>query len=327
MDDLRADFLVEARDNLASIEIACAALERDAADQDALRSALRLLHSIKGTCGFFALGTLETAAHAAEELLCAVRDGRRRATGATFDAVFAGLDDIRDCLADPDADIAADDGISARVAVPRDLPGFAARAPVWRIWRLLPALTHDLSRRLRKPIRLDFEDADVTIDRRVLHVLRAPLVHLVRNAADHGLERPQERERLGKPPVGAIQLSARRGGGRIVLEVADDGRGIQAQQVRRKIVERGMASAAEAAALPGRAVLGYLFRPGFSTATTVSAVSGHGIGLDAVHAALKEIDGTVTLDSAPGHGTRVSLSLPDEAASDPVTHPQAFAAI
>ncbi len=323
MNDLRAGFLAEARDNLASIETACAALEREAADPEAMRAALRLLHSLKGTCGFFALDALEMAAHATETLLCELRDRRRRATPATFDAVFAGLDDIRNCLADPDT-AAGDHG--AAWTAPRGLPGFATRAPVWRVWRLLPALAQDLSRRLRKPIGLHFEGADVEADRRTLHALRAPLIHLVRNAADHGLERPEEREWLGKPSVGAIRLSARHDGRRIVLAVADDGRGIQVQQVRRKIVERSMASTAEAAALPDRAVLAYLFRPGFSTAAAISAVSGHGIGLDVVRTTLEEIGGTVTLDSTPGRGTRATLSLPDEAGTAPTMRPRAFTA-
>lgn len=305
MNDLRAEFLTEACDSLAAIEAACATLERDATDQDAMRPALRMLHSIKGTCGFLGLDALETAAHTAETLLCDVRDRRRRATPATFDAVFAGLDEIRNCLANAaPADENAWTG-------PRGLPGFATRAPVWRVWRLLPALAQDLSRRLRKPISLEFDGAEVEADRRTLHVLRAPLIHLVRNAADHGLERPEEREWLGKPATGTIRLSARRDGGRIVLEVADDGRGIQVQQIRRKIVERGMASTAEAAALPDRAVFAYLFRPGFSTAAAISTVSGHGIGLDVVRATLEEVGGAVTLDSAPGRGTRARLSLPE----------------
>jgi chemotaxis protein histidine kinase CheA len=322
MNDLRAEFLAEARDNLASIEAACAALERQATDQEALRLALRLLHSIKGTCGFFALDALETAAHATETLLCELRDRRRRATPATFDAVFAGLDEIRSCLADSDTG-----GEDTAWTAPRGLPGFATRAPVWRVWRLLPALVQDLSRRLHKPIALQFEGADLEADRRTLHALRAPLIHLVRNAADHGLERPEEREWLGKPAVGTIRLAARHDGGRTVLEVADDGRGIQVQQVRRKIIERGLVSTVEAAALPDRAVLAYLFRPGFSTAAAVSAVSGHGIGLDVVRAAREEIGGTVALDAMPGRGTRATLNLPaDEAGAGPATPLRAFAA-
>lgn len=318
MNDIRAEFLAEARDNLTAIETACATLERDGADQEALGSALRLLHSIKGTCGFFALDALETAAHATETLLCELRDGRRRVTPATFDAVFAGLDEIRRCLAEGDGPVWTG---------PRGLPDFAARAPVWRVWRPLPSLAQDLSRRLHKPIGLHFDGAEVEADRRTLNALRAPLIHLVRNAADHGLERPEERESLGKPVVGAIRLSARRDGGRIVLEVADDGRGIQVQRVRRRIVERGMASTAEAATLTHRAVLAHLFRPGFSTVDAISAVSGHGIGLDVVRAALEEIGGTVTLDSTPGQGTRAILCLPvAEDGAGMAGHPGIFAA-
>lgn len=300
MDELRRTFLAEARDSLIDVEQACAALARQAEAPDApLRRALRQLHSLRGTCGFFGLAALEAATREVEALLCAVRDRRRRADRATLDSVLDGIGRIHACLPDPPA--------------PESGAAPAPRAPLHDICRLLPALVRDLAGRLDKVIELRVTGSEIELDRRALDTLRAPLIQLVRNATDHSLEGAEERCRFGKPETGMLQLAIHREPGQVVLTLSDDGRGLQIAKVRRRIVELGLISMTEAAALSEAEVLDYLFRPGFSTAPAAGAVSGHGIGLDLARAALAEIGGTIALASVPGAGSRVVLTVPDDA--------------
>ena len=174
----------------------------------------------------------------------------------------------------------------------------------------LPRLVRDLARQLDKEVRLVLRGTETAVDRDILAALDAPLGHLVRNALDHALEPPAEREAAGKDPEGRLVVAAAHRGGALVIRVEDDGRGIDAERVRARAVANGLVESAMAASLTPDEVLEFLFLPGFSTAGTVTDVSGRGIGLDAVQAMVHASGGSVRLSTMPGEGTTFSLHLP-----------------
>jgi len=174
----------------------------------------------------------------------------------------------------------------------------------------MPRLVRDLSRRLGKSVRLVQEGEDAAADKDVIEGLGEPLVHLVRNCLDHGIEPPAEREAAGKPPEATLALRAIPEGDAVVIEITDDGRGIDPDAIRRKALERGLIDAEALAAMVDVDAIQLVFEPGFSTAAEVSDVSGRGVGLDAVRTSIADLGGTVVLDSRPGAGTTVRLRLP-----------------
>lgn len=173
--------------------------------------------------------------------------------------------------------------------------------PIEHAFRRLPRLVRDLAAESGKLITLAIEGGETELDKGIVDLLGEPLVHLLRNAVDHGIEPPEERRRLGKPPEGTITLRARHEGNSIIIEVEDDGRGIDPEKVKRKAAERG---------LMGVEVSNLIFLPGFSTAETVTSTSGRGIGMDVVKAAVERLKGSVRWDSKVGRGTRFTLCLP-----------------
>jgi two-component system, chemotaxis family, sensor histidine kinase and response regulator WspE len=173
-----------------------------------------------------------------------------------------------------------------------------------------PRLIRDLARRLNKSIDLVIVGDSVGVDRDILEKLDAPLNHLLRNAADHGLENPEQRRAAGKSERGQIRLEAKHWAGMLTVTVADDGRGISVDSVRQRIVRRGLVDSAVAAGLSDAEVLDYLFVAGFSTSDTVTEVSGRGVGLDVVRSAVEQVGGSVRLQSQLGSGTTFQLQLP-----------------
>ena len=182
--------------------------------------------------------------------------------------------------------------------------------PVEAVFLRFPRLARDLSSKLGKQVDLSLVGQDTEMDRTVVEALGDPLVHLVRNSLDHGLEPAAERVAAGKPPTGTLEISARHAGGNVIITVSDDGRGIDPQKVARKAVQRGLIApeAAESIDMPRAAEL--LFMPGFSTAETTSDISGRGVGMDAVRTAIRELGGEVLLTSELGQGTTAQIRLP-----------------
>jgi len=181
--------------------------------------------------------------------------------------------------------------------------------PVRRVLERLPRVASELARTLGKSVRVDLIGEEVEVDRAVLDHLDEPLLHLVRNALDHGIESPQERVAKGKSSVGRLTIRAAGGGGRLTLRIEDDGRGIDIEKVRRCAVERGM-SQAVAEDLPVERLGELLFEPGMSTRDSVSEVSGRGVGLDAVKRTVESLGGSVTLVIGPEGGMAFELDLP-----------------
>ncbi|WP_144798014.1 chemotaxis protein CheA [Halorubrum depositum] len=173
-----------------------------------------------------------------------------------------------------------------------------------------PRLVRDVSRDLDKRIDFEIEGDDVELDRTILTEMRDPLVHVLRNAVDHGIEPPEEREAAGKDPTGHVRLTAERERDHVIIEVADDGGGLDPDQLREKAVDEGVKSREAVEAMADDEVYDLVFHPGFSTAEEVTDVSGRGVGMDVVRTTARDLDGSVAVESDPGEGTTVRFRLP-----------------
>jgi two-component system chemotaxis sensor kinase CheA len=182
--------------------------------------------------------------------------------------------------------------------------------PIGNAWQKLPRIVRDLSQDLEKPIELEMMGADTELDRQVLEMIKDPLTHMVRNSADHGLELPEDRRAAGKPEKGIITLAAYHEGGHIIIEVRDDGKGIDVERVKAKIIERGLATEAEVEKMTDAQVQKFIFHAGFSTAAAVTSVSGRGVGMDVVRNNIELIGGTVDLRSVAGKGSSFIIKIP-----------------
>jgi two-component system chemotaxis sensor kinase CheA len=439
MDDLLRDFLTESADNLARLDREIVELERSPDDPELLKSIFRTIHTIKGTCGFLGLERLEGVAHAAENVLGLMRDGKLRADPAVVSDVLAAVDVIRailDGLERTESEPAGDDSAvvgqlerwldggagdeedalealflqarSRKAAVPAvfaapaepapaaepepvaspvvaeaaqaapeagersearasvadsslrisvsildllmnlagelvltrnqlvqmaqgeddsaynlplqhlnrvttDLQEAVMRTrmqPVGNAWAKLPRLVRDLAQASGKQIELVMTGNETELDRQILQAIQDPLTHMVRNSGDHGIEAPADRRRAGKPDKGTIRLEAYHEGGHIVIEIRDDGRGLDVEAIRRKAVERGLVRAEAAAAMSDAQVFRFIFEPGFSTAEKVTSVSGRGVGMDVVRSNIEKIGGHVELSSTRGRGTQFRIKIP-----------------
>ena len=198
-------------------------------------------------------------------------------------------------------------------AVVGDLQNSVMKArmqPVGRVFQKYVRMARDLGRQMGKDVELQLAGEDTEIDKTMIEEINDPLVHLVRNAVDHGVDTPQERIAAGKPGRSVIRLSAQQVGDQILIEIVDDGKGMRADFIRQKAVEKGLISSADAGALDEQSALGLIFLPGFSTKATISDVSGRGVGMDVVRTNVARLNGRIELSSVPGRGTRVAILLP-----------------
>jgi two-component system chemotaxis sensor kinase CheA len=182
--------------------------------------------------------------------------------------------------------------------------------PTAHVFDRFPTQVRDMGRQVGKRVRLDVSGADTELDKVLINQLADPLLHLLRNAVDHGIEPVEERRALGKPETGRIALRAYYHGSYVVIEVADDGRGIHVDKVLAKALERGLVEAERAASLTKQEILEFIFEPGFSTASQVSTLSGRGVGMDVVKTAISQVQGTITIDSVLQAGTTIRMQLP-----------------
>ena len=182
--------------------------------------------------------------------------------------------------------------------------------PVAKVFRSFPRLVRDMSQRLDKHVVLVSRGETTESDKTIIDLLFEPLLHLVRNAVDHGIETPEQRRSTGKPQEATVTLAASRTGDRLVVDVIDDGRGIDPVVVRRKAAQRGVLSADELAAMADEQAIELIFSAGFSTASEVSDISGRGVGMDIVRSTIERVGGRVSVKSRLGAGTAVSLDLP-----------------
>ncbi len=494
MDDLLQEFIAEATENLAVIDQELVRLEQQPNDKEILGNIFRLVHTVKGTCGFLGLSRLEKVAHSGENVLGKFRDGELEVTPDAVTIILECIDRIRDILtsieetgsepegddsalinsldklieepgaapapaaaaaaaaADESADASESDGVvlnefgapiaaellaeleeagvemesdasdgegsaeaeqsssslpesssadevaippadnnsaeEDKAGVPQKVEEAPAKAPepattqkrepavassslrinvdvlenlmtlvselvlarnqllqmvrgyddhefavplqllshittdlqegvmqtrmqpIGNAWSKLPRIVRDLSVAQGKKIDLVMDGAETELDRQILDLIKDPLTHMVRNSADHGLEMPDERLAAGKVESGTIRLNAFHEGGHIIIEISDDGRGLNTDRIRQKIVENEILTEQAAEALTEQQAQQYIFHPGFSTAEKVTNVSGRGVGMDVVRTNIEQINGSIDLRSVKGDGTTVTIKIP-----------------
>lgn len=415
--DVIREFLVESHENLSRLDQELVELEQRPQDAALLASIFRTIHTIKGTCGFFAFSTLERITHEAETLLSQLRDGKRKLTPSLISLILETVDATRKVLASIEAtgeegpdrfediaerlriaaqtpiDVAGPGGSDSASALPADLQGVngssevpeAAKTeenslkssavadanirvgvglldklmdlvgelvltrnqilqfnteredaalnttsqrlnlittelqesvmktrmqPIGMVWNKLPRVVRDMAVALGKQIRLEMDGADTELDRTIIEAIKDPLVHLVRNSCDHGIEPPDVRARAGKSPEGRLALRAYHEGGQVNIEISDDGAGIDVARVKQKAVENGLMRSEQVEKLSDREALNLIFLPGFSTAQIVTNVSGRGVGMDVVKSNIEKIGGVVDIFSRNGEGSTVKLKIP-----------------
>ncbi|RXD07197.1 chemotaxis protein CheA [Sphingomonas sp. UV9] len=385
MDDLLQEFIAETRETLEAISGEIVAWEAAPADSGRLDAIFRFVHTVKGSCGFLDLPRLARLSHAAEDVLAAVRDGKRTPDTALVNAVLgivdrigeiveaidsgSPLDDsgedllidalapdaqpcaqvptiphsraasrsvrlnvdlldhmmsgmsemvlarnelarrLRDCDVDPKVE-AALERLSLTVADMRDTVTRTRMQKVDALFSALPRMVRDTSAELGKSVDLVIEGADVELDREMIELMRDPLVHIIRNSIDHGIEGAAERRALGKSSSGRLTVSARQSGNQILIEVADDGKGIDVARIVAKAAEKGLHTVAELAAMSEAAKLDLIFAAGLSSRDAVTAISGRGVGMDVVRANIEQIGGRIVLTNDPGRGLRIVIHVP-----------------
>ncbi len=464
MDEVVKEFLIESHENLNQLDHDLIELEKDPHSKDLLGSVFRTIHSIKGVSGFLDFPKLEALAHAAEELLSKLRDGKLVLNQAITSVLLATVDAVRQMLAKIEADsndgdndyaelvarlveLSAQEGgesapesgeaapvppiieaepepiaevvIAAprkpkaprkakapRAAAPVDAPpavieesvaapmpaiiasnppaakaedvheaatgsaaaessirvnvnlldkvmnlvgelvlvrnqilqfslrqqesGFLSTSqrlnlitselqegimktrmqPIGNIWNKFPRIVRDLALACGKQVRIEMEGEETELDKTLIEAIRDPLTHIVRNSIDHGIELPQQRLATGKPAEGRLFLRALHESGQVIIEVADDGAGIDVERVRAKALERGLITAEQAAHMSEGETLKLVFLPGFSTAAKITNISGRGVGMDVVKTNIEKIGGTVDIQSTRGQGARLRIKIP-----------------
>ncbi len=474
MDDLLNEFLTETTENLAVIDVELVKFEKNPNDNEILSNIFRLVHTIKGTCGFLGLPRLEKVAHAGEDVLGLFRDGKLEVTPEAVTTILKCIDRIRDLLGELEetseepegddgelinelrsylnideppaaapapqeaasgastdtgvpvgesgapvaaellAEVEAAQAAGVKAAVEREIatenaaedaapaeapveapveakvpaaPKKAAPAvkkkgevkesaiaaqsirvnvdllenlmtlvselvltrnqllqmvrghddsefhvplqrlshitsdlqegvmktrmqPIGNAWAKLPRIVRDLSVETGKKIDLQMIGQETELDRQVLELIKDPLTHMVRNSADHGLETPDERQQADKPEVGKIVLEAFHEGGHIIIRIADDGRGLNMEKIRNKVIANGMVSETDLAAMTDEQIQQFILKPGFSTAEKVTSVSGRGVGMDVVRTNIEKIGGTIEFKSVEGRGSTFTIKIP-----------------
>jgi two-component system, chemotaxis family, sensor kinase CheA len=415
--DVIREFLVESHENLSRLDQELVELEKRPQETALLASIFRTIHTIKGTCGFFAFSTLERITHQAENLLSQLRDGKRRLTPSLISLILETVDATRKVLASIEAsgeegqdrfedlaerlrqaahapaEVENEPGSSLAPAPLTEPPGEnvsseipeALKAekncakssavadanirvgvglldklmdlvgelvltrnqilqfnteredaalnatsqrlnlittelqegvmktrmqPIGMVWNKLPRVVRDMAVALGKQIELEMDGADTELDRTIIEAIKDPLVHLVRNSCDHGIEPPEVRVHAGKSAQGRLSLRAYHEGGQVNIEIGDDGAGIDVARVKQKALEKGLLRSEQVEKLSDREALSLIFLPGFSTAQTVTNVSGRGVGMDVVKSNIEKIGGVVDIFSRAGEGSTVKLKIP-----------------
>jgi len=249
------------------------------------------------------------------------------ARSGAIDSAFAGLRDILGRSGNDEASrclqtleqgwstfLRADEQLGSAMAHLQDATMELRVVAIDTLFNRFPRMVRDIAQAQGKQVRLKTSGAEVRIDKGMVDLLLDPLMHMVRNAVDHGIENPERRQAAGKSPVATLHLAAVSRGNRVEIEITDDGSGIDVERIRRKAVDRGLVGAAEAARLSSGDVIDFIFAPGFSTAEQVSETSGRGVGMDVVRTNVLRLGGQISVNTRPGQGTTVLLQLPLSAA-------------
>src|SRR5512146_2656952 len=216
-------------------------------------------------------------------------------------------------LRDSDTDVPVDGAFERLSSIIAEMRDAITRTRMQRIENLfvgLPRMVRDLSAELGKQVLVDIEGGDVELDREMIEMIRDPLTHIIRNAVDHGIEKPADRLKAGKREIGILSVCARQSGNQILIDIHDDGRGIDGKKLVAKALDTGFLERDEAAKLSHREQLALIFEAGLSTAQEVTSISGRGVGMDVVRSNIERIGGIVEVDSKLGEGTRMTLRVP-----------------
>lgn len=267
-------------------------------------------------------GSAEAAAPVAQQAPTNQRVANRsvRLSTELLDRMMSGMSDMvlarnelarrmRDHQGDPGIE-AALDRLSLTVAEMRDTVTRTRMQKVDALFSALPRMVRDTAAEVGKSVQLVIEGADVELDREMIEMMRDPLVHIIRNSIDHGIESADERRAKGKREVGRLVVSARQSGNQIIIEIADDGRGIDTDRLVQKLTASGQSRGRDLSALSERAKLDLIFEPGLSTKDEVTAISGRGVGMDVVRANIEQIGGRIELVNALGRGLRILIHVP-----------------
>ena len=237
-----------------------------------------------------------------------------------LDRVMSGVSDMvlaRNELArrlrETEADVTVDGAFERLSGIIAEMRDAITRTRMQRIENLfvaLPRMVRDLCSELGKQVLVDIEGGDVELDREMIEMIRDPLTHIIRNACDHGIEAPGDRLKSGKREIGMLHVSARQSGNQILIDIVDDGKGIDGKRLVDKAIANGVLTKDQAAALSHREQLALIFEAGLSTAQAVTSISGRGVGMDVVRSNVERIGGVVEVDSTPGKGTRMTLRVP-----------------
>lgn len=413
MDDLLKEFLTETSDHIEAAGSQIVLFERDPSNAQLISGIFRLVHTIKGTCGFLGLPRLSKLAHAAEAMISHLRDGARPES-SHVNLILAAIDQVKFIISElertgsePEGDdgaliaqltavrkgepaVQASEAVAPSVVMPTlqaaeidapmavtdvpvtspepaarhetvrvsvetlermmmlvselvltrnqlldivrrrddetlnqpllhlssltsDLQDSVMRSrmqPVGRLFAGLPRLVRELATQLGKPIQLLTAGAETEVDRQIIELIRDPLTHLIRNCADHGIETPAERAAMRKTETGTIRVSASHEAGQIVIEVYDDGHGLDVVRIRAKAMAMRLAPETEIGCMNDEEICRFIFAPGFSTARSVTSVSGRGVGMDVVRENLEALGGSVALSTTAGQGTSFFLKIP-----------------
>jgi len=270
---------------------------------------------------------LEPGAESVAPTALATADGKIAAAPRTIrlsvellDRVMSGVSDMvlaRNELArrlrETENDVTVDGAFERLSGIIAEMRDAITRTRMQRIENLfvaLPRMVRDLSGELGKQVMVDIDGGDVELDREMIEMIRDPLTHIIRNAVDHGVESPAERLKAGKREIGLLTVSARQSGNQILIDITDDGKGIDGKKLVEKALAAGTIEAVDAAKLTARERLALIFEAGLSTAAEVTSISGRGVGMDVVRSNVERIGGIVEVDSSPGHGTRMTLRVP-----------------
>ena len=260
------------------------------------------------------------AATVAEAQSKAVAPRTIRLSVELLDRLMSGVSDMvlarNECarrLRETTGDVAVDGAFERLSTIIAEMRDAITRTRMQRIENLfvaLPRMVRDLSAELGKQVLVDIEGGDVELDREMIEMIRDPLTHIIRNAVDHGIETPPERLKAGKREIGILSVSARQSGNQILIDIQDDGRGIDGKKLVEKAVAAGVIEKSEVAELSAREQLALIFEAGLSTAKEVTAISGRGVGMDVVRSNIERIGGVVEVESTLGQGTRMTLRVP-----------------
>jgi two-component system chemotaxis sensor kinase CheA len=420
--ELLTDFIVESREHLSNIETQLLTLERDPFDSEALNSAFRGFHTIKGLAGFLELWDVQKVAHEVEAVLDRARNGELTIASEAIDIILASADHLRhwlehlqsnlqsmpsDAPESPDdllgqihrlvqgesrpqsgpappqtspaaetASVPAAEESESRAAAPEARASAGARrseamavkvdtgkldylvdmagemviaeslvrhdsdlsaikspllqrkishltritaelqktamamrlVPIGPQFRRMARLVRDLARQFDKRVEMETQGDDIELDRTIVEELADPLMHMVRNAMDHGIEMPADREKAGKPATARLLLKATHQAGQVVIEISDDGRGLDRQKILNKAIQKGLVASGDG--MSDNDVFNLIFEPGFSTAAQVTSVSGRGVGMDVVRRHIEKLRGRIEIRSVLGQGATFQLKLP-----------------